>query len=753
MNACVRVSVIVSMRGAETSAPCLESLARQSEKSIEILRVDRDPAGPDADPGVFRTLKDAVLQSRGACVLFSDADGVFDPRACSTALKALERKKTSFVEFSSLPYGGGDTRHGISRKGPSRSRRIEGDLLEACFLKKKISCSLPGRAWQGDLCRKAFGLLDGGAVSAEAEALCAGFFLLYSARSCAGVRSALYTPSPDAGSLPRAMLSPAEYRTCCSVLCAGHGRTEAPDAARDRLFRDLYGVLKDRVPPEVQTDALRVLYEAWKRPLYDFVKVLSKYGWNDSAALSALLSGFDEFRFRRREIRTVAFLVLRVHGGGAARVTADIASMLAREDGGNRYRVLLLTLVPPTNTEYEYDSRIRRIDLSEAHERRATDYTVWSDALYGVIDTYRVDLLVTAQWQDFSIVWDILTVKSHPSHPAMIAHTHMLAGKIWSYPDTRFDAIRNIYALLDALVVLSGADRTYWKTINPNVYYIPNRIDSVFNGIPPRTGGPGRNILWVGRISEEKQPLDVPEIMKEVLRRMPDARCTIIGDFHNPVLTEKLRRKIEAEGLRDSVSLQDFHKDIARYYREADLLLFTSRAEGFPLSLMEAAACGLPIVMYDNPGLEFNDLISGYISVPQRHTHEAAEKVVGILSDPQAWLEMSHAATKSYGGFAASDPARLWMTVLRDLETGTGNRTERSVLIEELTYFHRRLLDDMGVKLKKAFAEKARVERSVSYRIGRGITYVPRKLRGTLRCLSKHGFAYTAKKAFSRFLR
>ena len=81
------------------------------------------------------------------------------------------------------------------------------------------------------------------------------------------------------------MLSPGDYRACCSILRAG--RPGDPEAVRDALFRDLYGLLREHVLPEDRPEALHMLYEAREKPLFDFVKELSRCGWNDSAALSA----------------------------------------------------------------------------------------------------------------------------------------------------------------------------------------------------------------------------------------------------------------------------------------------------------------------------------------------------------------------------------------------------------------------------------------------------------------------------------
>ena len=53
-------------------------------------------------------------------------------------------------------------------------------------------------------------------------------------------------------------------------------------------------------------------------------------------------------------------------------------------------------------------------------------------------------------------------------------------------------------------------------------------------------------------------------------------------------------------------------------------------------------------------------------------------------------------------------------------------------------------------KLLSARRELVSIKGSVSFRIGRMITYIPRKLRGCIRCCREHGFGYTVRRAFAR---
>ena len=58
----------------------------------------------------------------------------------------------------------------------------------------------------------------------------------------------------------------------------------------------------------------------------------------------------------------------------------------------------------------------------------------------------------------------------------------------------------------------------------------------------------------------------------------------------------ELRRQIAARGMEDRIRLLGFREDIPQLLRGADLFLFPSLQEGLPVAVMEAMACGLPIV-------------------------------------------------------------------------------------------------------------------------------------------------------------
>lgn len=105
-------------------------------------------------------------------------------------------------------------------------------------------------------------------------------------------------------------------------------------------------------------------------------------------------------------------------------------------------------------------------------------------------------------------------------------------------------------------------------------------------------GGPARKILYVGRLSPEKNLGTLISAVGQLLGRLP-LRLTFIGD--GPA-----REALEARAreLRVPVDFLPFvdHRRLPDFFREADAFVLPSFTEGHPKVLLEAMSCGVPCV-------------------------------------------------------------------------------------------------------------------------------------------------------------
>lgn len=97
--------------------------------------------------------------------------------------------------------------------------------------------------------------------------------------------------------------------------------------------------------------------------------------------------------------------------------------------------------------------------------------------------------------------------------------------------------------------------------------------------------------LSVGELSDRKNQ----KVLLEALASLPESKVhlVLVGVGENQ---ETYERMIERLKLKDRVHLALFRGDIPELCHSADIFLFPSRQEGLPVALMEAMACGLPVI-------------------------------------------------------------------------------------------------------------------------------------------------------------
>src|SRR5262249_22099423 len=109
-------------------------------------------------------------------------------------------------------------------------------------------------------------------------------------------------------------------------------------------------------------------------------------------------------------------------------------------------------------------------------------------------------------------------------------------------------------------------------------------------------------IAFVGRLVESKGIRTLIAAHERLSNRGRDIRLLVAGtpDPGNP--TSIAQKEIEIWAQRAKVSMLGFVEDIAKLWASAHIAVLPSHREGLPLSLLEAAACGRPLIATDVPG-------------------------------------------------------------------------------------------------------------------------------------------------------
>lgn len=141
-------------------------------------------------------------------------------------------------------------------------------------------------------------------------------------------------------------------------------------------------------------------------------------------------------------------------------------------------------------------------------------------------------------------------------------------------------------------------------------------------------------VLMAARLLQEKGVREFVEAAAIVRGRFPQARFLLAGDS-DPGNPSSIEPGVIAQWQgKGDVSFLGHRSDIRDLIWNADLAVLPSYREGMPKSLLEAAACGLPLVASDVPGCR--EIVSHNVNgllVPPRDSRLLAEAIIELLGD------------------------------------------------------------------------------------------------------------------------
>lgn len=143
-------------------------------------------------------------------------------------------------------------------------------------------------------------------------------------------------------------------------------------------------------------------------------------------------------------------------------------------------------------------------------------------------------------------------------------------------------------------------------------------------------------VLNVGRLHPQKNHKILIDAFAKVIRKIPGAKLLILGEGAEESF---LLERIKSLGLQENVSLVPFQENPFPYYRESDLFVLTSDWEGFGNILVEALACGTPVISTDCPGGPRSILADGKFGVllPLGDVDRLADAIIEQLSLTDLW--------------------------------------------------------------------------------------------------------------------
>lgn len=312
---------------------------------------------------------------------------------------------------------------------------------------------------------------------------------------------------------------------------------------------------------------------------------------------------------------------------------------------------------------FTLDKSIHRIDIPES--------VSYIDALRNVLLENRYDITVATGGIESHFLYKI----KDGSKKIYEFHFSYEMSKIWKKdiknPIRRFFAIQyqkfgRLYVAChyDKVVVLSKTDCKKWKRWIPKATYIYNPSTVTCEQISTCEK---KSVIAVGRLSFEKGFDYLIDVWEIVHQRFPDWILDIYG--HGELKTE-LQNRIDISGLSAVIKLKGVTNDIVTEYQSHSIYIMTSRNEGFPLVLIEASSCGLPIVSFDCPNGP-SEIVkhgsNGFLVSPVGNVKAMANFLMQLMSDKTLRERMGYCSYELSKRFKLENIASEWINLYNQL--------------------------------------------------------------------------------------
>ena len=151
-----------------------------------------------------------------------------------------------------------------------------------------------------------------------------------------------------------------------------------------------------------------------------------------------------------------------------------------------------------------------------------------------------------------------------------------------------------------------------------------------------------------------------------IQREIPDAILTVVGDGSQRQALETLTTELQLKHTTFTGRVE--HEEINQHYSATDIYLNASKIDNQPLSILEAFACGLPVVTTDAGGIPdiVTDEITGFL-VPVGDYQLLAARALKLLNRQDIAQSMSERARAECTRYAAATVCPLWINLYQSV--------------------------------------------------------------------------------------
>lgn len=274
-------------------------------------------------------------------------------------------------------------------------------------------------------------------------------------------------------------------------------------------------------------------------------------------------------------------------------------------------------------------------------------YFAYRKGILNAIETIKPDIIQV--WDDGlkGMTIPLITIKKIPkiyirqvSLQVDMQHDFTWIKKI--YILAKWKIMQKLAIKFDAMAILTENTRKEWPNVK-NLVIIPNPLafypekSSLVNQ---------KRVIAVGRHVYQKGYDRLMDAWEIVNQKHPDWTLDVYGHKDKENFVAQL---VKERNLETSVNLLDPVKNIDEKYTESSIFVLTSRYEGFGLVIIEAMACGLPVVSFDcpfGPSEIIKNKVDGFL-VKDANIEAFATKISLLIEDDELRKKMGKNAREN----------------------------------------------------------------------------------------------------------